>query len=136
MGGRGSAGGNAKSSAVSKATGGNSGSKMTTSTFTRTEKGISITNSDGTKDRIILEGRKRTTPVNGDAANKGRVIRTRKVTEDNRYGVDRYIDSTYTQVYKTSHGTYEVDFSKMEGYSGQTLAVTIRTPVAVRKRRK
>lgn len=121
MGGRGSSGGkNMGSSEIS---------------FKRTDRGISVVDKDGVKDVIYLKGKKPSVPLNDDSATKIHGETRRKATGVGPSGVEYYVDTRYTQVFKTSKGIYEVDFLSSEGFSGQNLLVTTTIPQKVRKRR-
>ena len=125
MGGRGSAGG--KSS-------GGTGTKSVEVKFNRTPTGLSVTNPDGTKDLIVLKGKRTSTPLNEDSATKIHSETRREASGAGPSGVDHYVDTRYTQVYKTSKGVYEVDFIGTIGYSGKNQIISSDVAQKVRRR--
>ena len=127
FGGRGSSGGKGGSAG--------GGTKSVEVKFNRTPTGLSVTNTDGTKDLIALSGKRASTPLNEDPATKIHSETRREASGAGPSGVDYYVDTRYTQVYKTSKGVYEVDFIGSIGYSGKTQIVSSDVAQKVRKRK-
>ena len=111
------------------------GTKSVEVKFNRTPTGLSVTNPDGTKDLIALSGKRASTPLNADPATKIHSETRREASGAGPSGVDYYVDTRYTQLYKTSKCVYEVDFIGSIGYSGKTQIVSSDVAQKVRKRK-